>query len=281
MWQLIGAALGGMFGGGKGKILAGALGGALGSKADQNAEQRQADARYGNSYIRMADAARKAGLHPLEVLRAGDPAGSRQPTVMSMAARMGQYDQIDSLLTGQKAEQLTSTRLQNELMAIQIEQAKTGMLGGGAAAPAPRSYVGGAPFLGNSDVDADTDGPVLGELEPQVLPHGVEIPKLHDAEVAAPKVFPLPWRQSTGWPSGEDVEGAYSDIGGLVYAPFKAMNDAIINLEYHLKRQWRETYTMMTQTQRAATKPNYRGEFSTLNNGLRSNYGRPGSRSGF
>ena len=128
---LIGSALGGLV---KGKLggLAKGVGQWIGGEFDRKRETRQQDARYASSYIRMAKAATAAGLHPLEVLRAGDPqgAGGRLPQVMSSAARFGQFDQIDSILQGDEAEDRKNEKLRNELLRIQIDEARRGGLPG-------------------------------------------------------------------------------------------------------------------------------------------------------
>jgi hypothetical protein len=123
---ILGTALGGLIGSGSGNALATAIGGALGKKYDERKAQGAADARYGSSYIRMARAARAAGLHPLEVLRAGDPAqGQSRPNIASNAAFLDQFDQIDSILQGDKAKQRKEQDLRNDLLRVQIDQARS------------------------------------------------------------------------------------------------------------------------------------------------------------
>jgi hypothetical protein len=126
--QLIGASLGKLIGGGTGKAIATAIGGAIGKKADERSGQRKEDERYSDSYVRMAEAAKKAGLNPLEVLRAGDPAATG-PRIMSSAAASNSFDQIDRILSGQAAADRASQKLRDELMRVDIDRARTGAFG--------------------------------------------------------------------------------------------------------------------------------------------------------
>ena len=92
LFSVLGKAVGGFFGGGP---LGAAIGGALGQSADDRRADKKARAFNANRYIEMANAARAAGLHPLEVLRSGDPAQRVGPRIGTTAAMQGQFDQID------------------------------------------------------------------------------------------------------------------------------------------------------------------------------------------
>lgn len=127
----IGSALtmgvGGAVGGGA--ILGRALGGALGQGLADRSARRDQMAYDSNAYVRMADAARRAGLHPLEVLRAGDPGGASGSLKFGTSAAMqNQFDQIDAILTGEDAARRRREQLNEELLRVDIDQARAGSL---------------------------------------------------------------------------------------------------------------------------------------------------------
>lgn len=109
---------------GLGRALGGAVGNALG---ERRAQKKQA-AYDANSYVRMADAARRAGLNPLEVLRAGDPGRTTGRMQFGTSAVMqNSFDQIESILTGDHAAEQRRQEMRDELLRIDIEQAQRGV----------------------------------------------------------------------------------------------------------------------------------------------------------
>lgn len=125
---ILGPALGGLIGAGTGKALAVAVGGALGKAFDKKQADSKQAAYDANSYVRMSEAAQRAGLHPLEVLRAGDPGQSTGRMQFGTTAVMqNSFDQIESILTGDYAAEKRREEMRDELLRIDIEQAQRGV----------------------------------------------------------------------------------------------------------------------------------------------------------
>lgn len=119
IFSTLGTALGTAFGG----PLGGAIGGALGQSVDDKKDRKRQLASDANAYVRMAEAARRAGLNPLEVLRAGNPNQVGRISVGTTAAMQNQFDQIDNILTGAEAREREREALETDLLRIQRDTA--------------------------------------------------------------------------------------------------------------------------------------------------------------
>lgn len=114
---------------GAGVALGRAAGGLIGQGLLDRKNAKAQMAYDANAYVRMAEGARRAGLHPLEVLRAGDPGGASGSLKFGTSAAMqNQFDQIDAILTGEDAARRRREQLQDELLRVEIDQARAGSL---------------------------------------------------------------------------------------------------------------------------------------------------------
>jgi hypothetical protein len=132
----------------------GGLGHALGSSLDAKSKHKKATAAHRDRFVNFVEDTKRAGLNPYFMANSGLAAQSA-PRLMSTAAETQTFDQIDAILTGQAAADRKSQELRDELMRIDIDQARRGRLGhaGPAAGPAAGNGVIG-------------DTPHPDELEP-------------------------------------------------------------------------------------------------------------------
>lgn len=187
--KIIGTALGAV----TGQPWLGAVLGGAGQYLDDKQDRKRQAASDANSYVRMAEAARRAGLNPLEVLRAGNPTGVGRLPVGTTAAMQNQFDQIDKILTGEEARERRREDLQTDLLQIQKDTAlaqlaayrRPGLLSPGMAAGSVRTDQGPkvmseiaapTPVTETGDIDVTIDdggtGVRIKPMDNVVTPNG-------------------------------------------------------------------------------------------------------------
>lgn len=130
---LIGTAVGGPAGGALGSSLGGIVGNQLDNNRTGRLNNRQAKKDYALHRKRfehtVADA-KAAGIHPLEALRSGgaNTSPNYTPRLQTTNARDQDFDTIQSVLTGEYAENRSRDRLNDELTRVDIDNARRGRI---------------------------------------------------------------------------------------------------------------------------------------------------------
>jgi hypothetical protein len=111
---------------------------------------RQKQKNYENRISDTVRQAKEAGIHPLEAIRGG-LAQQQRPPLMTQTAMTNAFDKVEDILTGRSAAEQKSLELRNDLMRIQIDEARRGRTAGSAFIP--NEYPTADPIQGVPPVD--------------------------------------------------------------------------------------------------------------------------------
>jgi len=192
--SFLGTAIGGMFGGGSGAVLAKGLGGLLGEKYDNDKAAKKNANIDANRFVRLRHAAERGGFHPLEALRAGGAAPVvSQPRLMTNTATSNAFDYIEQF-ERQKREDVLRAEQDAEKKRNAANNSLRGSLGTrGAtesrAAEGTVTNVSGEPKY----LPDGTPNPDFTYSKPNMIDMGVITERYGEAELVEQVAFPINW----------------------------------------------------------------------------------------
>lgn len=93
----------------------------IGAAFDAYQGAKSSNAAQMNQFVRLRQAAERAGFHPLEVLRAGGQVGWQSPRLASSAAMTNAFDMIEDELTGEAAKRAKRQQVEDEIRQRELE----------------------------------------------------------------------------------------------------------------------------------------------------------------